>query len=285
MRYLRLALIALGVAASPHASQAQRVAGVVIDSLGRPVAQADVIVGTSVRTRTDSTGAFSAAVTERGSQRIRVRFIGFRPYESTVDPGKPSATTLRIRLSRMPQILAEVRITDINSCERNTLKGFECRRASGQGIFRDAGEIRAMRPSAWADMFDGIPSLRRVPVMTADGLDYRPGAPPSTCLVEIFNGEDPRFDGHVRKVPVLDLVTRDVVAIEYYDSFSKVPDAFKRWAYPRDNDVGAAATATPTPIPSGMPCAMIVYWLREAPTRARDRRGPFSAPTVIQRKP
>lgn len=272
------------LAVSPSTAIAQRVAGVVVDSTGRAIVQADVIVGPSLRTRTDSTGAFEIAVNARGSQRLRVRFIGYRPYEATVDPAKPGSASLRIKLTRMPQLLAEVRITDINSCERNTIRGFECRRASGQGVFRDAGEIRAMRPSAWADMLDGIPSLRRTPVMTPDGLDYRPAAPPSTCLVEIYNGEDPRFDGHVRKVPVLELVTRDVIAIEYYETYAQIPDALKRFAFPRvDTDVGTEASASPTPMPAARPCSMIVYWLREAPSRQRPVRGSSREPIVIRR--
>jgi hypothetical protein len=55
-------------------------------------------------------------------------------------------------------------------------------------------------------MLDGMPGLRRVARTTPDGLDWRPAAPPSGCLVQIFNGEDPMFDGHVRRVPVRRLV-------------------------------------------------------------------------------
>ena len=277
MRHLRRALSAFPLAevilaalllatTTPRAVQAQRVAGTVVDTAGRALVDADVILGTALRARTDSTGAFSFAVTERGARRLRVRFIGFRPYETTVDPRDAKAGALRIRLVRMPQLLGEVRITDVNACERNTLRGFECRRAIGRGMYRDAGELRALRPSAWADMLDGIPSLRRRPVMTPDGLDWLAMAPPSRCLVEIFNGEDPLFDGHVRKVPVAELIPRDVVAIEYYDEYQKVPDALQRFAWPRESANG---------------CALLVYWLREAP--ARGRRPAGGTPTVIRR--
>ena len=251
---------------APRGVQAQRVAGTVVDTAGRAIVDADVILGADLRTRTDSTGAFALAVTARGAQRLRVRFIGFRPYETSVDARDANAGALRIRLVRMPQLLGEVRITDVNACERNTLRGFECRRAIGRGMYRDAGELRALRPSAWADMLDGIPSLRRQPVMTPDGLDWRAMAPPSRCLVEIFNGEDPQFDGHVRKVPVEELIPRDVVAIEYYDEYQNVPEALQRFAWPRESANG---------------CSLLVYWLREAP--ARGRRPAGGTPSVIRR--
>ncbi len=250
-----LLLVFLILVAPSVALKAQGVRGVVVDSTGRHLAEADIIVGDpGVRARSDSLGAFQVVRLKAGRLRVRVRLIGYRPYESTVNVSDARWTDVRVVLRRMPQLLADVRITDTRLCTPNSLEGFECRRQSGTGMFRDAAEIRSMRPSAWADMLDGMPHLRRIPLMTPDGLDWRPSAPPSRCLMEIYNGEDPMFDGHVRKVRIDELVTRDVVAIEYYVKYADVPEHFKRFAWPKGES---------------SPCALLVYWLREAKPRPR----------------
>lgn len=239
---------------------AQGLRGSVVDTAGRPLADAEIIVvEPAVRTRTDSLGTFQLSALLPGRRVVRVRLIGFRPYETAMTIAKDAWTSVRVTLHRMPPLLAEVRITDTRLCAPNTLAGFECRRSSGLGLFRDAGELRGLRPSAWADMLDGMPALRREPAMTPDGLDWRPAAPPGGCLVQIFNGEDPKFDGHVRRVPVNELVPQDVVAIEYYPRYADVPEQFRRYAWPRG---------------AGQPCALLVYWLREAPPRRRPRPRP-----------
>lgn len=245
--------------AMPGSLRAQGIRGTVEDSAGRPLAEADIIIGDgTLRTRSDELGAFQVARAGSGRVRVRVRLIGYLPLEATIRLLDDGWLDVQVILTRMPQLLDTIRITDTRLCTPNTLEGFECRRRAGdgRGMFRDAGEIRSLRPSAWADMLDGMPGLRREAKETPDGLDWRPMAPPGRCLVQIFNGEDPQFDGHVRRVPVLDLVHRDVVAIEYYRVYADVPENFKRYAWPNG---------------TGEPCALIVYWLRIAPTPARGR--------------
>lgn len=255
---LRGLLLCIAIAQATASAQGLR--GSVVDSLGRPLADAEVIVvDPAVRTRSDSLGQFQLAALPAGRRVVRVRLIGYRPYETTITMASGRWATLRVALRPMPPVLAEFRITDTRLCAPNTLEGFECRRASGRGLFRDAGELRALRPSAWSDMLDGMPALRRAPSMTPDGLDWRPTAPPGGCLLEIYNGEDPQFDGHVRRVPVSHLVPQDVVAIEYYPKYQEVPEQFKRYAWPN----GAPQA-----------CALIVYWLRVAPPRRQARPRP-----------
>lgn len=254
-RALLRSLIALMWA--PAILGAQGLRGTVVDSLGRALRDAEVIVvEPDVRTRTDEFGGFQIAGMSPGQHIVRVRLVGYRPFESSVTVSPTAWTDLRVVLQRMPPLLAEVRVTDTRRCVPNTLVGFECRRASGRGLFRDAGELRSLKPSAWADMLDGMPMLRRRSVMTPHGIDWWPAVPTGRCLVQIFNGEDPRYDGHVRRVPMLELVPQDVVAIEFYPAYADVPEAFKRYAWPR---------GTPEA------CSLLVYWLRIAPAPKRGR--------------
>ncbi|MCC7001679.1 MAG: carboxypeptidase-like regulatory domain-containing protein [Gemmatimonadaceae bacterium] len=249
-------VLALGsLAATAAELSAQGVRGVVLDSAQRALVDAEIILGNGLeRVRSDSNGTFHLGTGLRGKQRVRVRLIGYRPFETNVTITEQAWTDLRVALTRMPQLLAEVRITDRNECAPTTIAGFECRRRAGGGLFRDAGEIRSLRPDAWADMFDGMPGLRRVPMMTPDGLDWRPGVAPSRCLRWLYNGHDPMFNGNVKKIPEGLLVTRDVIAIEYYQHYRDVPDVYQRFAWPKEEQ---------------SPCGLIVYWLREAPAKSK----------------
>ena len=62
------------------------------------------------------------------------------------------------------------------------------------------------------------------------------------------------------------LVPQDVVAIEYYDLYQKVPENLQRYAWPKE---------------SMSPCALIVYWLRKANTNVRSPRD-VDAPEGIE---
>jgi hypothetical protein len=50
------------------------------------------------------------------------------------------------------------------------------------------------------------------------------------------------------------LVTRDVIAIEYYQHYKDVPEVYQRFAWPKEEPA---------------PCSLIVYWLREAPAKSK----------------
>ncbi|MCC7001683.1 MAG: hypothetical protein IT357_05980 [Gemmatimonadaceae bacterium] len=65
----RLALVAgLAAASTPALVQAQGVRGVVVDSVGRGLPEAEIIVGTAeTRTRSDSLGAFRLAERRAGA--------------------------------------------------------------------------------------------------------------------------------------------------------------------------------------------------------------------------
>lgn len=264
----RLALCAALLVGAPALLGAQRISGVVVDSAGRIVADADVLIGNgTLRDRSDSTGRFSIARVPVGDQRLKVRRIGYRPFELNVRVLEDSVHTVRLVLKRMPQLLGTVRVVDINTCPTTTLQGFECRRRGGAGVFRDAGELRAMRPSAWADMLDGIPTLRRVPMSTPDGLDWRVSAPPSDCLVENYNGVDPEFNGEVLRVPVDHLVPQDVVAIEYYRFYEDIPKALQRLVWQKTDFDATIAPAISN-------CSLIIYHLRIAEKPSRRSRQP-----------
>ena len=230
--------------------QQTQVRGVVVDSAGRPLAEADVLLGgTNLRVRTDETGRFAFRTRQAGPFQLRVRKIEYRLYEQTIEAPAGSDRSVRVVMQRLPPLLDTVRArVDPNTCAPSSLEGFECRRASGVGYFRDAGELRSMRPQDWADMFDGMPGLRRVMVNGPYGREWRIEPRPSRCLVELWNGQRamPSEEGGFPP----DMIWRplDVVAIEYYDEFRKVPERYRSHVV----------------LPGSEPCELVVYWLRGA---------------------
>ena len=246
--------------ATAAGAHAQTLAGSVSDSLGRPLLEAEVIVGTlGMRTRTDSSGRFSIRLPRGGRVEVMVRLVGFRQYVDSVRVPGFGTQRVNIRLERLPPRLAARIITDRSGCATTALSGFECRRDSGVGHFRDAGELRAMRPRYWADMLDGMPGLRREARPGPYGVEWRPVAPPSRCVREIWNGQPPLHDPEGQFQPDELWKPEDVVAIEYYQEHRDVPPQYQRFAW--------------WPPIGGQPCGLIVYWLRGAERTAPVPKG------------
>lgn len=248
---------AVGAATSlPGTAHAQALQGVVVDSAGRPLPDAVVILmPLETRATTDAGGRFSFGLVRAGEYVLRVRLIGYRPLERPVRHGRASRP-VHLAMVRMPQVLDTVRISDQDGCHTTSLAGFECRRASGEGYFRDAGELRALKPRYWADMLDGIPGVRRSMVMGPHGLDIRPAAPPSRCFNELWNGQPALNDPTLGYQPDHLWKPNDVVAIEVYDEYVKVPARYRPYAWP----------------PFQPQCGIIVYWLRGAEKAPPTRR-------------
>lgn len=261
---LAIAVVLLVLLWLPARASAQILTGVVSDSTGQPLRQAEIIVNPSaVRTRADSAGRFSVSLRRGGRVEVIVRLVGYRQFIDSVRVPNTGTQRFNVRLERLPTRLAAMLIIDRSLCATTALSGFECRRDSGVGYFRDAGELRSMRPQTWADMLDGMPGLRRESRMGPYGMDTRPAASPSRCVREIWNGQLPMNDPDAEFQPDEYWTPQDVVAIEYYEQYRDVPPQYQRYAW--------------WPPIGGQPCGLIVYWLRGA------SRKPFVPPPAPNR--
>jgi hypothetical protein len=125
--------------------------------------------------------------------------------------------------------------------------GFACRRDAGsKGYFRNVEDIERIRPTQLYDFFDGLPGIRKVAANTRDGFEWVPAVRPSRCLRFLINGRPPRVPYGIWKV-------KDVIAVEHYDSYAKIPMGYR--------------TFVETPGQEG--CDLIIYWLRGAPLVGR----------------
>ena len=102
----------LGVAPLAAQQTYGAIAGTVVDSSGRGVLLAEVIVtGTAARLLTDSTGRFRFSRVPTGNQRLLVRAIGFEPQSIPTSVPAGSSTNLGpVVLKRLVQTLAALEV-------------------------------------------------------------------------------------------------------------------------------------------------------------------------------
>lgn len=219
------------------------VTGMVTDSTGEPLA-ADVFVLTAGKGgRTDGKGHFSVGALLQGAARLRVHVPGWQPVDTTVALAAHSEATVNFVLARKAAALAPIQVSSIRDCPRQSLDGFACRRKTGLGAYRDASEIAALTPIFFADLFDGVEGIRRVPLPLDVGIE------PTTqwrCIVYLENGHVPSWT-NVMRINFL-----DIVAFEFYDSADKIPEWYKNYAWHGSE-----------------PCSLMVLWMRGAPEIAK----------------
>jgi hypothetical protein len=249
-----LALAVLLVPAMVAAQGSGELRGTVKDSSGAPVPLADVVIEPGgQRVRTDESGTFRFRSVPARRVALLVRRIGFTPYQDSVMVERGRTVVVDVKLSTRAQVLSQVRVMDQNVCDLTSLEGFECRRNVGVGFYRDEAELIALNARNWADLLDGIPTLRRRERLGPMGVDWMPAPMPSRCLRRVFNGQ-PELNnyGLPRSLSPDDIwQPEDVVALEYYDNIRKVPSQYQRFAWPREEREG---------------CGLIVYWLKGAST-------------------
>lgn len=240
---LLLALLVLLAAPTRARAQSGVVKGIVTDTGGRPLENVEVLSINAKRSaRTGKDGRFTLARLPFGQQLIIARIPGYQPSDRVVSMLNSTTPELVIKLRRVVQALDTMRIVSHDGCAAYDVAGFECRRRAGIGQFRGAEELAALRSYYWADMFEGLPGLRRESARDSTiGMDWRVQSMTGwRCLMEGWNGRHrTAADENIRP--------DQIAAIEHYDSYEKVPAAYKRLAWPNGQD---------------KPCALVMYWTR-----------------------
>lgn len=200
----------------PVAAPTPRLRGIVTDTAGRPIADADVgyVDGSGTPTRTDSLGRFSLALPEISVAVVRARRLGYRAAYTT----RRTADTATVALVLPPvgQQLATVRVSAWDN--RALAAQMERKRYwGGQHIGREEIERRgAFRIS---DMMRGRAGFNVRPERYGNGrvLGRR------DCAMHIFlNGV------HVRNVSIDEIVNAtEVASVEAYNASINTPAEFQ----------------------------------------------------------
>ena len=167
--FLRMSLFVFAIALFPAIAAAQgvapgtgRVRGMVHDSLGRPIAGAQVsLAGRESPAETDERGAFEVTATADGPLTVRVRRIGFHPDSMRVMVSAGQAAPLDIVLSR---IAVELQAVVVMGRKHLTgpLAGFYERRARGIGRFLTRDDLEKQNQANMIDVLRTMPGVRVV---------------------------------------------------------------------------------------------------------------------------
>lgn len=245
LRPLVAALCTAMVVPAALAAQPGTVRGVVTDSAGNPMRGVEVLALKQDRSvRTDAEGRFLLRGLPWGQVVLMARSPGWKPQDEIVQMGDNGGDrVVQFALSRAVQLLDTARIVSQDGCASFTYSGFDCRRRAGIGQFRGPDELEALRPEYWADMFEGMNGLRKEPWRDPlrGRLDWTVASTTGwRCLTEGYNGRHRTAREEI-------IYENQIYAIEYFDVYEKVPDMYKRLAWPTGQE---------------RPCALVMYWTK-----------------------
>jgi hypothetical protein len=209
---------AQGVAPPPHAG----ISGQVVNQQSRvPVSGANVnLIGTRLRTATDSAGRFRQASLGAGTYILEVRAIGYGVTSWVLRLAEGEMVDYVFEVEPLGVDLAPIVVEGRPGYFQRRMQEFEERRRAGRGIFITRAQIDASHAATMVDVLRGVPGVR---------LNCRSGV----CSVQMTRTAhgvcvaDWVVDGmpaSVSSTPHLPVV--GIVAVEVYRSPSEAPAEF-----------------------------------------------------------
>ncbi|HYC49849.1 MAG TPA: TonB-dependent receptor [Gemmatimonadaceae bacterium] len=243
------ALAGIMALAGGERAQAQEVSlrGVVVDTAGSPIANADVGVAALHRlTRTDDSGRFVLAEIQAGPVQLSVRRLSYEPRKINM-VASVAGEPLRVVLKTNVALLEGVTVTAGEMRRREQIEDFYRRMTRGIGTYVTREDIDGRVSGTPSDMLRSVPGIRFVKVSSGRGIRF-----PNTSLSRRDCAPMIWIDG--QKAPGLeidDVTLTDIEGIEIYNGPSTTPFQFSQ---------GAASHT----------CGTIVIWSRP-PTRRTQR--------------
>ncbi len=228
-----VAALGLGIAASrgvPVQAQAQAQAitpaggikGQVVNQQSRvPVSGARVnLIGTRLRTATDSAGRFSQASLGAGTYILEVRAIGYGVTSWVLRLADGELVDYVFELEPLGVNLAPIVVEGRPGYFQRRMLEFEERRRAGRGIFITRDQIDASHAATMVDLLRGVPGVRlncRSGVCSAQMTRTAHGV----CVADwVVDG----LPASVSSTPHLPVV--GIVAVEIYRSPNEAPAEF-----------------------------------------------------------
>ncbi len=219
---LGLAVLALLGALGPtlHAQEGT-VRGTVVDSAGKPIADADVaILRLHQLTRTDREGRFIFGKLPRGEHELVVRHIGFSP-ESLKVAVNDLAYSYEVTLRSDAAAIEGVTVSASEMRLRLGIEDFYRRRVRGNGgTFYTRDDILARNARRTSDVIRSTAGIRFIRTRNGSGIRFV-GSDRRECIPVIF------LDGQeTHGMEIDDISVSDVEGIELYNGPSTTPMIF-----------------------------------------------------------
>jgi hypothetical protein len=224
-RASRLCLIGLMVL-GPSLSGAQQgmLRGVVVDSLGAPIRDADVgIIALRRLTRTDDQGRFALAKLPAGRTEVSVRRLSYQPrlIHLMVTDGSDSVVVTMVAHAA---VLSTIDVSASQKRRREGIEEFHRRRIRGTGVYITRDEILARGSMQTSDVLRNQPGIRFVRTRGVQGVRFTSSSiARRECMPMIW------LDG--QKAPgfeVDDVPASDIEGIELYNGPATTPMQFSQ---------------------------------------------------------
>jgi len=145
MSRISTSLLFLSLAAMPLSAQTDGaiVTGVVKDTLGAPIAGAEVFVGRTEKPAvTNEQGRYRIVGAPLGPRWVSVRKIGFSPARHSVRLSKDETQVVNLVMTALPVTLPEIKVVEQSGMKRTRLQDFWDRsRTSFNGYFITAEDL------------------------------------------------------------------------------------------------------------------------------------------------
>ena len=204
-------------------AQTVSMVGTVRDSLGRPIADAELEVGT-LRTRTDTIGRYYIAFPRTDSITVHVRRMGFERVTFTVTPAYIAENSVEVRMRAVAQSLAVVSVEAATDRSRTVMEGFDFRRARGNGVFITKEQIEARGTQQLSNVLRGERGVEIVRGRNGRSvLRFAQWRSKPNCEPQIW------LDGrHARNMDIDDFPATELEGVELYDGPATTPGEFIR---------------------------------------------------------
>jgi hypothetical protein len=229
-----------------HAQGAATLHGVVVDTTGAPVRNADVGIASLKRlTRTDDDGRFTLGRLPVGSVDISIRRLSYEPVVRTYAVAEVN-DTVRVVMKVNGLLLDGVYVTAAELRRREHVEDFYRRMTRGLGTYLTRDDIESRASGTPSDLLRTIPGLRLVKTSSGRGVRF-----PTTSLSRRDCAPMIWIDGQKAPGMEIDEVTlTDIEGIEIDNGPSTTPFQFSQ-------GVGHVA------------CGTIVVWSRPPTPRRR----------------
>ena len=204
------------LAAVPAGAQAPSIIGVVRDSAGLPIMNAEISV-LGRRATSDSLGRFYLAYPPADSLNILVRRLGYESVNFTVGSKDVADNSLDIVLRRVATELESVEVTGVADRLKAGLAGYDERRAKGLGTYVTREKIEQRNTRYLADVL----RTERGVIMTKNAIRFT-NYQAKNCGPATF------LDGQYVPGLALDAISAtDVEGVELYQSMATTPSEFR----------------------------------------------------------